>query len=598
MENKVKLLGQVFSGELVAKIIAHFIKPKAGLSVLDPMCGIGDLLMPYYNICDVHGIEIDSTLRDQLKLSKLVSCVNFDNAFNLDVLMSLAQNGYDIVVTNPPYIRKENLKSPNSNQFSLDLIKSNLISFTTYVSTLNLSQKDEVIETINSISGLADLAVMAWILCMLIVKDNGYLGIVVPNSWLTREYAKPVKNLLLSLFDIEVIINDVNNKWFEQRAQVKTNIVICKRRNSESATGHTKIISLYSSFNYNNLDELSLNKSDGIETFLINASDYLNHGGTIIPQKSLRSIVPIFDLLPSLSDYDIKVSQGLRSGANKFFYLKRVDNISAKSDLIDYSIPLSDEFFLPLLHKQSDLNGGYYFTSDTLTSYVLYIQDSVTSRDLCATPPNNRVGYFTLPYEIERYINCSEHISVKGSTIPQLSSVKTNAIKGNNKRHRFWYMLPVLQDRHLAPIVLPRVNSNKVTAYINPSDKTIVIDANFLTFCISKNSLLNKFSLLAILNSSFCRLQYEEIGTPMGGGALKLDAVQIQRLRIPSFKESDIHYLTVLGKKLAKTQKKDSNIIIDEIDEIILHSISSEYNVPNYISQIKDCINHHASNRL
>lgn len=599
-ESKVKLLGQVFSGPLVANVIAHFIKPQSGISVLDPMCGIGDLLLPYLNISDIHGIEIDYSLGEQLKLRCLSPYVRFANSFEAETLKSIISTGYDVVITNPPYIRKENLKCAESQQLSFDQIKSNLISYVGENRFLSLSDKKDIIETITTVSGLSDIAVMAWILCIASVKDNGYLGIVVPNSWLTREYAKPIKKLLLSLFQIEVIINDVNNTWFAQRAQVKTNIVICRRCSSKSGVEpDTKIISLHSTFDYKHLEDFDSSTPNGAEVFYVKASEYLNSGGTSLFQKGLRNIIPMFDKLPSLSTYGIKVSQGLRSGANKFFYLKRENGNYVKSLIYHSLLPLSDEFFRPLLHKQSDLNGGYTFTSQSLTSYVLYIQDSITARDMCSTPPANRIGYLTLPYEIEDYIAHSETISIKGSTFPQLSSVRTNICKGVDKRHRFWYMLPVLQERHLASIIIPRVNSHTVTAFINPKSESIVVDANFLTLSISNSSDLNPFSLFALLNSSFCRLQYEEMGTPMGGGALKLDAVQVQRLRLPVFNDPSIlKKLTILGERLSETQRAVSSKIVNEIDIIVLQSLSDTISVSDSLEQIKNSIHQYSSNRL
>lgn len=600
MENKIKLYGQVFSGPLVAKIIAHFIEPKPGLSVIDPMCGIGDLLLPYLNIADIHGVELDSTLEKQLKLRRLESYVKFANSFDIETLKNLSHTGYDVVITNPPYIRKENLKSADSHQLSLEQIKMNLISFVSEDTNLNLIEKKEVIDTIVSISGLADIAVMAWILCMVIVKENGYLGIVVPNSWLTREYAKPIKKLLLSLFNIQTIINDVNNTWFAHRAQIKTNIVICQRRSSKcKIESETKIISLHSSFDYNNLDDIDSFQSQGAEVFLVKTSEYINNCGTSMFQNSLRKIFPLFDSLPTLSDYGIKVSQGLRSGANKFFYLKSHNGNYVKSTLYHSFLPLSDEFFLPLLHKQSDLKDGYSFSADLLSSYVLNIQESITAKDMSATPLPNRVGYLRLPYEIEKYITHSERIPIKGTAIPQLSSVKTNVCKNVDKRHRFWYMLPVLQERHFASIVIPRVNSHSVTAFVNPTAKRIVVDANFLTFVITASSELNPFSLLAILNSSFCKLQFEEIGTPMGGGALKLDAVQVQRLRIPVFKDvTSLERLISLGERLSITSRSDSAEILDEIDILVLQNILETLDVSDVLHQIKNSIHIHSSNRL
>jgi len=61
----------------------------------------------------------------------------------------------------------------------------------------------------------------------------------------------------------------------------------------------------------------------------------------------------------------------------------------------------------------------------------------------------------------------------------------------------------------------------------------ILIDANFSTVW-AENSRWRARSIEALLNSSWARACMEAIGTPMGGGALKLEATHLRRLPMPS----------------------------------------------------------------
>ena len=135
--DKKKLLGQFFSGGKIAEMIEALVPSQSIASVIDPMCGIGDLLLPYADIGDVTGIEIDKQLRKTI-IDRLpnIECLS-GNAFAAQTLSMLKLEGYDLVVANPPYVRKELIGKAEETKFSLTDIVCNLHFFTDEFNTLN-----------------------------------------------------------------------------------------------------------------------------------------------------------------------------------------------------------------------------------------------------------------------------------------------------------------------------------------------------------------------------------------------------------------------------------------------------------------------------
>ena len=58
------------------------------------------------------------------------------------------------------------------------------------------------------------------------------MAMVVPETWLNRDYAMPIHYLLLRCFEVVAIARDVESVWFED-AEIRTCLVICKRKENE-----------------------------------------------------------------------------------------------------------------------------------------------------------------------------------------------------------------------------------------------------------------------------------------------------------------------------------------------------------------------------
>lgn len=584
--NKQKVLGQFFSGVRLAHLISTLVDKSHVKSIIDPMCGIGDMFSAYED-AEMTGVEIDALVQEYAQKRYPAATIFCGDAFAPTSIQQYSTEGYDLVVTNPPYVRRETLNNSGGIQMEMSTIRQSLLDFLAKVTTLTAIEKIKMRRAITDFSGLADLAVPSWLLCMMLVKDGGQMAIVVPNSWQTREYATTVQTLLKDLFEIKYVINDVSNTWFKDSAQVRTSVVVAKRSCHADRNTNVTYIDLYDKASnrqslYGNIGETDRFQSVVRERISIpgmcefssirQADLYSEQITGLCPLSKLRQIGEIpSEKLMSLSDYQVKVSQGLRTGANGFFYLKAKPG-GYYSSIYPKLVTDSDEFFVSVLQGQEGL-GDTFSVSPRQAYGLLYVQNAATSEDLAATPEPNKKGYTTLPEALSAYIRFSENCEIKGKTIPDLSSVKTNVSKHQDKPFRFWYMIPTLQPRHVAKLFMPRVNSKEAVTYINDSDETMVIDANFITFNILEGSRLTTRSLLALLNSTWSKIILEECGTVMGGGALKIDAVQFKKAYYPRLSDEEIVRLDAFGEALIATSKRAAETLIGEIDNVLLKAL-------------------------
>src|SRR5439155_1526562 len=101
---------------------------------------------------------------------------------------------------------------------------------------------------------------------------------------------------------------------------------------------------------------------------------------------------------------------------------------------------------------------------------------------------------------------------------------------------------------HFPSVFIPRVIHHQPEIALN-ADPPVLIDANFST-AWSNNPEWSPLAMFALLNSSWMQLCMEAIGTPMGGGALKLEATQIRRLPLPDFPSEVLRALHEAGSAL------------------------------------------------
>ena len=614
-----KRLGQYFSGEKVAQLLVAMCSLSGIEAVIDPMAGTGDMLAAAVSAGvsaeNLYGIEIDPGAGRECKTSFASGGVFIGDAFSMEPYISFGRTSWDLVITNPPYVRYQSMSNYEGNGVALKNATEIRYSLSNIVSSLEdllEKEKDCFVRIINSYSGLSDLAVPAWLLCAALVKQGGTLAMVVPEAWISRDYALAVKYMLLKFFDIQYIVEDLNSAWFPA-ALVKTNLLIAKRiplrdnllavrdltykqiKLSSSLIGERSLVDCLEYHSHTGRDafmELLRGDADasgdGFDMKHICMGDILSElmssrlldklepaardsTPAAIPKDLLEIIGAVPSALADIGAWGFQVGQGLRTGANRFFYKV----LSKSEDGVDYLetddlfnnrvIPVPQKYSLPAFRYQSDIKDGLGVAASMLPHRLLYIQESIPSGSPLAA---HIAEAGILPIES----------AGTTTSFPELSAVKPNIRPG-----RDWYMLPVLANRHLPQLSISRVNYKNVRCSIISDG--IVVDANFSTLW-SENKQ-DAFAMFALLNSSWVLAYLETIATVMGGGALKVEATHIRRLLLPFPTDGLVDTLSQLGRLLAESDTDDT---LYEIDRAVLCALLHAPSSPRRESALREYV--------
>ncbi len=653
-----KLLGQFFTGLPLGKLLAHLALSPDTRTILDPMAGHGDLLDASWEAAEergitldrLDGIEIDAPIAAhcQHRLAQIVGehetpryHILTSSAFDRAAQRFLLKDGYDLLITNPPYVRYQtrNAGASKGEQFRVELEA---------IADSRLSGADKSVwqALIEGYSGLADLSIPSWLLSGLLVRPGGRLALVVPATWRSRDYADVIRYLMLRCFTLDYVVEDTQPGWFSN-VLVRTHLIFARRLTTEEVaiplrdrTGFPTVQWLQVSpdaANYGSLvgaafgeeqPEAALaawlhgNSEDwhrGIERHSFNLQQEwailesrirskrwfrrLEGPGTGLPlfamwhpspdpslPNALQGIIPDEALgsLCMLKEAGIHVGQGLRTGCNQFFYVTvcgqdddgmvRV-RASSLFDNREFCVPAGA--LLPVLRRQSEIH--IMQTGQLPPGRVLDLRGWVLQEDaqivMTAAPVYNRSGEAMpsiMPSELSTFVRLAGQTSQEGNTnvkrIPDLSAVRTNirTPRNGDTTPRFWYMLPDFAPRHLPAVFVPRVNHSRPFAEAN-LDPPILVDANFSTFWSSEETW-TRFALKAMLNSTWCFALAEALGTPLGGGALKLEASHFRQMPIPKLSATARAELDAAGRELTTNATSAQS----RVDVIMLRAVMGE----------------------
>ena len=284
--------------------------------------------------------------------------------------------------------------------------------------------------------------------------------------------------------------------------------------------------------------------------------------------------------LQTLDQAGIRVGQGLRTGCNSFFYVTAHGFEDGNVVVETSSLFGNRRFTFPkstlqsVIRRQSEV--GSLEGNQTVLGRALDLRDWVLPEDARAhegepcEQGNVNKACRIMPDQLATYVRLASETQVSGRygsvLIPNLSAVRTNvrSDRGGRSRPRFWYMLPDFAPRHRPAAFVPRVNQDTPWVEAN-TDKPILVDANFSTFW-SPDGSWSRYAIKALLNSSWSRAYMEAIGTPLGGGALKLEATQLRRMLIPKLSNGVKVKLHDLGRFL----RRDTVENLKGIDQLVV----------------------------
>ena len=141
----------------------------------------------------------------------------------------------------------------------------------------------------------------------------------------------------------------------------------------------------------------------------------------------------------------------------------------------------------------------------------------------------------------------------------------------------------------------PRVNGREVISRFNPN--RFVVDANFISLWV-KDSCFDDEGVLAITSSTWFKVLCEENGIVLGGGALKIDAIQLKKMLFPPFSSKEIEQLNKLGRELSSTTIDDASEIIKKIDFLFLTSLGIKKDKNQFQKTLTEILNYYINRRL
>lgn len=673
-----KRLGQFFSGIRLGKLLAHMALRPESRAVIDPMAGHGDLLDATWDAVTevgislqrLDGIEIDGPTAEacRRRLAEITSDsgapppkIIAGDAFDPATIAALAKQSYDVVITNPPYVRYQ---SRGNGATAEDKSRPGLLAIIS--EALSGTDRNIWIALAEGYSGLADLSVPAWLLSALMVRPGGRIALVVPATWRSRDYADVIRYLLLRCFSLEYVVEDQQPGWFSD-ALVRTHLIVARRLESDEAAkplasrsawptalwlqvapeaadsrslvgaafpeidpeaqfgawlrdGCPVAKSGLSVRRFDLRDEWASlgararrrrwyhqleGNADDLPLFI----DGPPHSSFAVPD-SLRDIFP--DGFPAnafttLDQAGIQVGQGLRTGCNRFFYVTACDSlkdgfvrVEASSHFGNRRFAVPSDALRPVLRRQSEIAS----VEDTAISEgrVLDLRGWVLPEDYSAVA-DAKAAYAAIgealprimPDELAAYVRTAAASRLEedhGKRIPELSAVRTNVRmpRTGKTTPRFWYMLPDFAPRHLPAAFVPRIIQDLAWVESN-GDPAILIDANFSTFWTTQEGW-SRHALKALLNSTWSRTFMEALGTPLGGGALKLEATHLRHMPVPILPASAIEKLDDAGRDLIRGAPQLRSVI----DEIILASVLSRHSTSLSVPALADAMNQRARN--
>lgn len=586
-----KQLGQYFTDQRVGRLLAALAGAESARTIIDPMVGSADLLRSCLSVGAqpdrLVGVELDPLALGRARVA-LDAVTGADLVLGDAFSAALPCEQFDLVITNPPYIRYQSkgevdgISVPTSKD-----VRAGLMRAITDRPGLSGDARELWIRAARSYPGTSDVAVPAWILSAALVQEGGVLAVVAPQAWLSRNYAHAVRKLLYKAFDIEVVVEDGDAAWFEN-AQVRTQLVVARRRPLNARTAPPVVMARATSdLDNGGILRGSLDSEKAVATALRKVTSshpiavttgltaHVEHGlltdasaqAPRVPARveALLGTAPGDVSTRTLESYGWRAGQGLRSGANDFFYVSVVDGIVRPASRWGIrSLAIPSECLLPAVRRQSDLGGELRVDASALMSRLVNLRGWVTPADLKRMGPGKTQ---VLPATVGRWIAqvASTPLSAKEPTklFPDLAAVATNSSANDSGRPmRFWYQLPELAARHRPTLFVARVCGGKPSIYLNPS--SVVVDANFSGLWPTEPDAMPPEALLALLSSSWVWANLEATCTVLGGGALKVEATDLRRLALPDLSAEAVERLVRLGRAAIKQFSDHIALAIDE----------------------------------
>ncbi|MFA5251490.1 MAG: N-6 DNA methylase [Phycisphaerae bacterium] len=389
-----------------------------------------------------------------------------------------------------------------------------------------------------------------------LLEDNGRLGIIVSNSWLSTDWGAKFRRLLQKFYNIEYVITSANGRWFPD-TDVVANLLICKKKTNDNFSQIT-FAAAKKQLPDADIDEMATNllaNTQSDNTYINKISeeqltliDSLNIGWT-------SCFADINWLLEHLDKFELLsgrmfIARGERRGWNPLFYPEQ-----------EYLSTIEDMFLQPVLRTLK--------SSFTLT---------VTANQKA----------FCCPYTVDQ-------LEAEGHT-GALSWIQ-GFINQRNKKGKLlsevlkrggleWYQMDA---NTMADFVLSMNPDERL--FIAKTDQPTFVDQRLIRLT-RKNNDMNLNLLYALMNSCISMFLIEAIGFGRGLGVLDINSTKIEEgFRIPRLELIDTQNTDRIIEAFTPLCNREAMPVVEEIqqvdrqkfDKTILRSIGIPEDVCNKI---------------
>jgi len=545
-----RLLGQVYTPDWIADYMAALCIKEPTDKGIEPCFGKGIFITTMVKRLialkhggtkgiteQITGVETDpmSFIEGLRQYKRLID--GNDRFYNLHLGNFFGFHGgegtYDFAMMNPPYVRQEGLSSASMPE---NLRKDNLQkALAGHVPSEYLSKK-------------ANLYFYFFLHLSNFIKEEGRIAAITYNSWLYTRSGRLLQRFFLDNFRIKYII-DFDREAF-QDALIGSCIILLEKATASSNK----------SLRDDNVVKFVRLKNKAPLSELISATETKTRNAGFV------------------SRYEIRQADLYVDGKwEKYFYLpsfheELVNNPKLKplktmTHVFRGFVPLSTQFFILNTNdiKRLGIAGRYL---------IPVLKDPKTVRSLATSNCTYRTFFLQVTQrksELRKQMEADsvlEYLSYIESEIlkePIKYKSMSNSIQVDKEG---WY---IQKPNRVGQIVFSYVIRNNKKFYIN--DSKLATTDNFHNII----SDLDKYSMLAVLNSSLTKYLLETCGRTQGSGLLKVQVYELADLLVPDLTSAPkelVQKLSEAGVRLTKMddRSEDSKTMeqaVREIDKLV-----------------------------
>jgi len=510
-------LGQYYTPPPIVELIIEMCIRSPDDKVLDPACGSGGFLVKaYYKLKDLkkkenpfaddnklheeilnqlYGIDINPfpaqlssinlAVRNLKVPSRNINIIVSD-FFKVKPSMGILPKEFDVVVTNPPYTRQEEM------EYKKEVREEAL----TYLDGSKIP-----------LDARAGIYAYFFTHSAKFLKEHGMMGQITSDTWLDVGYGEGLKRFLLDHFKICAII------WYDvrafEKALVGTCITILEKEDESKVERDSNLVKFVRIKKPMLTEEIVKTIDNAKENF-----EDERIGVTVKKQKELkpedkwgkylRAPAIYYKILyhPKVTKLGkvASIRRGITSGANEFFYLDK-EKIKLWS--------IEEEYLKPIIVSPREKK--IEIDLKDIDRWVLFVHKS--KEELSGT---NVLKYIQWGEEAETRIKGG----TRGGTIVRgfhnLSTVKSR---------KLWYDVG---EREPAPILRSRRIWEKCIYFLNKANAL----ANDSLYEIQPHNRDYTKVLAGVLNSSLTAFTSELEGRFYGGGVLELEIYETENMTV------------------------------------------------------------------